>query len=67
MKAFNKIMGSFRKTVDKLEKLEQAKLDEKLAADARINYLTGVAEEAMQESDMAGRTAAKIRAFYEVD
>ena len=67
MKAFNKIMGSFKKTVTKLEALEDRNLMSKIRVDNTINELTEASERLEQEADMAARTAAKIRAFYEVD
>jgi len=67
MKAFNKIMSTFKKTVTKLEALEDRNLMSKIRVDNTINELTEASERLEQEADMAARTAALIRAFYEAD
>lgn len=67
MKAFNKIMGSFTKTVKKLEELEEKNISKKIAVDYKINTLAEKAEALENEATMAALTAEKIRKFYEVD
>lgn len=67
MRSFNKIMGSFTKTVKKLEELEEKNISKKIAVDYKINTLAEKAEALENEATMAALTAEKIRKFYEVD
>ena len=67
MKSFNRIMGSFKKTVAKLEKLEEMNINSKIKIDAQINEMSATSDALMQEAAIAAKTADKIRKFYEVD
>jgi len=67
MKSFNKIMESFKRTVEKLEKLEDANLNSKFKLDAEINEMAFASDKLKEEAEIAARTAEKLRAFYEAD
>lgn len=67
MKRFNKIMGTFVKTVLKLEKLEDKNINAKIAVDGQINELNRESIILKEEADMASITAGKIRDFYSVE
>jgi hypothetical protein len=60
-------MSVFNKVVNKLDKLEDDNIKEKVVVDDTVNMLQAKADRLLQEAEVAATTAIKIREFYKID